>query len=43
MLDYVVKHKPAIVVLENVVNAPWKDVAVKFDSIGYTAEIIKYV
>lgn len=41
MLDYVNKHRPAIVILENVAGAPWTDVVIKFAGIGYTANPIR--
>ncbi len=37
MLSWVTKHRPAIVVLENVCSAPWDKVAVHFEKIGYSA------
>ncbi|GAA5914524.1 uncharacterized protein JCM6883_003191 [Sporobolomyces salmoneus] len=37
MLQYVKKHQPGIVILENVLKAPWPQVIKKFDSIDYSA------
>lgn len=41
MLDYVAKHQPPIVILENVSNAPWDEVVDKFASIKYQAAYIR--
>ncbi|GAA6010842.1 hypothetical protein JCM11491_004561 [Sporobolomyces phaffii] len=41
MLQYVKKHQPGIVILENVVKAPWAQVVKKFESIDYTAQDIR--
>lgn len=41
MLHYVNKHRPSFVLLENVANAPWDDVVVKWDSIGYHATFLR--
>jgi len=38
MLDWVEKHKPAVVILENVKGAPWGGVAKWFNEINYDAE-----
>lgn len=38
MLDYIIKHKPPIVVIENVLNAPWSEVIERFADAGYDAE-----
>ncbi|KAI0061030.1 hypothetical protein BV25DRAFT_1870977 [Artomyces pyxidatus] len=37
MLDWVAKHRPPIVILENVCSAPWADVVKKFEAIKYSA------
>ena len=37
MLAYVVKHRPVIVILENVCKAPWKDVEARFSAVGFDA------
>jgi site-specific DNA-cytosine methylase len=41
MLDYVVEHRPPIVILENVSNAPWDEVVTKFEGIGYEAAYMR--
>lgn len=41
MLDYVAKHQPPIVILENVVGAPWDEVVKKVADIKYLAMHIK--
>jgi site-specific DNA-cytosine methylase len=41
MLDYVAKHKPTIVILENVSSAPWAQVVDKFAGIGYNATSVR--
>lgn len=41
MMDYVVKHQPPIVILENVSNAPWDEVVERFEKIGYDATYIR--
>ncbi|KAK4046509.1 hypothetical protein OIV83_006035 [Microbotryomycetes sp. JL201] len=41
MMDYVVKHKPTIVILENVSGAPWDEVVDRFDKIDYSATFIR--
>ncbi|SCZ92470.1 BZ3500_MvSof-1268-A1-R1_Chr5-2g07888 [Microbotryum saponariae] len=41
MLDYVEKHQPPIVILENVSNAPWDEVVKKFHSIKYHAVYVR--
>jgi hypothetical protein len=41
MLDYVSKHQPPIVILENVSNAPWDEVVIKFAGINYEAAYIR--
>ena len=38
MLGYVIRHRPPIVILENVCSAPWNLVVKKFESIKYSAE-----
>ncbi|KAI0317160.1 hypothetical protein OF83DRAFT_1059143 [Amylostereum chailletii] len=37
MLGYVTKHRPPIVILENVCSAPWARVVQKFESVKYSA------
>ncbi|WVQ80273.1 hypothetical protein IAT38_002378 [Cryptococcus sp. DSM 104549] len=37
MIDWVKKHKPPVVILENVCSAPWDKVELKFHDIGYDA------
>jgi site-specific DNA-cytosine methylase len=37
VLDYAVRFKPAILVLENVYNAPWNRMLAMYESIGYTS------
>ncbi|KAK4048042.1 hypothetical protein OIO90_005943 [Microbotryomycetes sp. JL221] len=41
MMDYVVKHKPSIVILENVSGAPWDEVVERFGKIDYDATFIR--
>ncbi|GAA5872529.1 hypothetical protein JCM8547_006937 [Rhodosporidiobolus lusitaniae] len=41
MLEWVKKNRPAIVILENVVKAPWKDVCRAFNDIQYSAQDIR--
>lgn len=41
MLQWVNKHRPPIVILENVVKAPWKAGVKHFESINYAADWIK--
>ncbi|GAA5978213.1 hypothetical protein JCM5350_002229 [Sporobolomyces pararoseus] len=41
MLQYVKKHQPGIVILENVLKAPWDQVIKKFDTIDYTARHVR--
>ncbi|THH14984.1 hypothetical protein EW146_g5422 [Bondarzewia mesenterica] len=38
MLNWVIKHQPPIVLLENVCSAPWAGVKDRFRGIGYSAE-----
>ncbi|KAI0042198.1 hypothetical protein FA95DRAFT_1682698 [Auriscalpium vulgare] len=38
MLNWVAKHRPPIVILENVCSAPWPNVIKKFESIQYSAQ-----
>ncbi|KAK6360599.1 hypothetical protein TWF730_006737 [Orbilia blumenaviensis] len=37
MLEWVKKHKPKVVILENVCQAPWANVVRKFEEVGYVA------
>ena len=37
MLSWVSKHRPPIVIIENVKNAPWKDIKANMEGIGYSA------
>ena len=37
MLQWVVKHRPTIVILENVCSAPWDRVVKKFEGVMYSA------
>ncbi|GAA5877400.1 hypothetical protein JCM1840_006088 [Sporobolomyces johnsonii] len=37
MLNWVQKHQPGIVILENVLKAPWNDVVKRFEKIDYDA------
>ncbi|KAM0749618.1 hypothetical protein T439DRAFT_289966 [Meredithblackwellia eburnea MCA 4105] len=41
MLDYVKRHRPKAVILENVSSAPWEGVAERFDTIDYEARFIR--
>lgn len=41
MLDYVIKHQPSIVVLENVSGAPWDEVVERFAEIDYDAAVLR--
>ncbi len=41
MFNWVQKAKPALVILENVCNAPWAQVAEKFRRVGYKADYIR--
>ena len=38
MLNYIIKHKTPIVVIENVLGAPWSEVIERFGEAGYDAE-----
>jgi hypothetical protein len=38
MLQWVNKHQPPVVILENVCNAPWDKVVQYFDEIDYDAQ-----
>lgn len=37
MLKWVKRHRPSIVILENVKSAPWSAVGTSFEEIGYDA------
>ncbi|KAJ3321351.1 hypothetical protein HDU76_014120 [Blyttiomyces sp. JEL0837] len=41
MLDWVSKHRPPLVILENVCGAPWPLMVKKFDKIKYDAEFVR--
>ncbi|KAK4703476.1 hypothetical protein P7C70_g2742, partial [Phenoliferia sp. Uapishka_3] len=41
MLDYVTRHKPKIVILENVSGAPWGAVSEEFEKIEYRADFVR--
>lgn len=42
MLNWVDRHRPTVVIVENVLSAPWdKSVCPKFRRVGYSAEWIK--
>jgi site-specific DNA-cytosine methylase len=41
MMRWVSRHKPAVVLLENVVSAPWEQVAKKFRLEGYACEFVR--
>jgi hypothetical protein len=43
MLSWVTKHRPSIVVLENVCSAPWPKVAEHFEKIDYSATPMRWV
>lgn len=38
---YVDRHRPPLVILENVAGAPWKDIVETYKEIGYTASTVK--
>ncbi|KAJ7623135.1 hypothetical protein FB45DRAFT_980127 [Roridomyces roridus] len=42
MLAWVDKHRPPIVILENVCSAPWARVAEEFEKIGYSAKYQRF-
>ncbi len=42
MLSWVTKHRPRIVILENVCSAPWGKVAKHFEDIGYSSAPTKF-
>jgi site-specific DNA-cytosine methylase len=41
VLGYAKRHKPRIVLLENVYKAPWKDLRTEFENVGYTTFVSK--
>jgi site-specific DNA-cytosine methylase len=41
MLSWVKKHRPPVVILENVCSAPWKTVVKKFEDAKYSAKSIR--
>ncbi|KAJ6619889.1 hypothetical protein B0H10DRAFT_2023863 [Mycena sp. CBHHK59/15] len=42
MLAWVEKHRPPLVILENVCSAPWARVAEEFEKIGYSAKSSRF-
>ena len=41
VLEYAKENRPALIVLENVFNAPWNDIAEYWDDAGYAAMYVK--
>ncbi|GAA5937049.1 uncharacterized protein JCM15063_000140 [Sporobolomyces koalae] len=41
MLKYVERHRPGIVILENVSKAPWDQVVSKFEFVDYDAQVVR--
>ncbi|KAI9454431.1 hypothetical protein F5148DRAFT_1326581 [Russula earlei] len=41
MLNWVKKHRPPVVILENVCSAPWQAVVKKFEEVKYSAKSIR--
>ena len=41
MLNWVKKHRPPVVILENVCSAPWQTVVKKFEEAKYSAKSIR--
>ena len=41
ILSYAGKHRPPLVILENICGAPWADIANEWNRIGYAAEYVK--
>ena len=41
MMNWIRKSQPKIIILENVCNAPWEEVAKKFQSEGYHAQFMR--
>jgi site-specific DNA-cytosine methylase len=41
MLEYSKKHRVKMIILENVLKAPWKAVEAKFDEAGYGARFVR--
>lgn len=41
MMSWVCNHRPPLVILENVCNAPWKRVQEKFEAHGYSASFLR--
>jgi len=41
MLQWVNKHRPPVVILENVCSAPWEKVVQYFDEVGYDANFVR--
>ncbi|KAJ7091441.1 hypothetical protein B0H15DRAFT_930158 [Mycena belliarum] len=42
MLGWVKRHRPPLVILENVCSAPWPRVAEEFEKIGYSAKFSRF-
>ncbi|KAF8680902.1 C-5 cytosine-specific DNA methylase [Rhizoctonia solani] len=42
MLNWVKRHRPAVVILENVCSAPWKEIVLKLESIDYAAQPARF-
>lgn len=40
MLDYAKKHQVRMIIIENVLKAPWNDVETIFDEAGYGARFV---
>ena len=41
MMQWVKNHKPPIVILENVCQAPWEEVARRFENVGYASHFLR--
>ncbi|CAE6530732.1 unnamed protein product [Rhizoctonia solani] len=42
MLNWVKRHRPAVVILENVCSAPWPEIVLKLESIDYSAKPARF-
>ncbi|KAH7343761.1 hypothetical protein B0J17DRAFT_713921 [Rhizoctonia solani] len=42
MLNWVKRHRPPVVILENVCSAPWKEIVLKLKSIDYAAQPARF-
>ncbi|CAE6454320.1 unnamed protein product [Rhizoctonia solani] len=42
MLNWVKRHRPAVVILENVCSAPWQEIVLKLKSIDYAAQPARF-